>query len=170
MGSFCSKCGTEIPIGEGFCPKCGNMVSFNSISQPLQPQINVASNVNDMNNRKKKQSVVGIVGGILGIVGILLSLFGIGAFFGFAAVILGIVGVAKKRECKIGMAVTGIVTGGTAILVGLLAIIMTVITYNAQTCKERGCSEPVYANGYCSYHYYMNIGEDILKGIFDILD
>ncbi len=29
MAVFCSKCGAEIPVGDGFCPKCGSMVSMN---------------------------------------------------------------------------------------------------------------------------------------------
>ena len=116
MATFCSKCGAEIPIGEGFCPKCGNMISVSG---------NTASsiNVNNMNKGNKKQSVVGITAGALGIAGVLLAFFGIGVFLGIAALVLGIIGIAKKQEYKIGMAVTGIVTGGICVFVGIILII-----------------------------------------------
>lgn len=30
MANFCTNCGAEVPVGSGFCPKCGNMVTLGS--------------------------------------------------------------------------------------------------------------------------------------------
>lgn len=30
MANFCTNCGAEVPVGDGFCPKCGNMVNLGS--------------------------------------------------------------------------------------------------------------------------------------------
>jgi len=33
----CNQCGTEVPMGSGFCPKCGSMVSIMSANNmPMQ--------------------------------------------------------------------------------------------------------------------------------------
>lgn len=28
MANFCTNCGAEVPVGDGFCPRCGNMVNL----------------------------------------------------------------------------------------------------------------------------------------------
>lgn len=55
-------------------------------------------------------------------------------------------------------------------LAALLTIISILSMLTAcsleQTCKADGCEETeIYQDGYCKYHYYINAGEDILKGI-----
>ena len=36
------------------------------------------------------------------------------------------------------------------------------------TCRADGCNETeIYEEGYCKYHYYENVGENILKDIFN---
>lgn len=146
MANFCTKCGAEIPVGEGFCPKCGNMVSIagNAAPQTFQPQMNAASNANVRNGEKKKQSVIGIVAGILGIVSLLLSTVGIGFLVGIAAVILGVIGITKKHEYGIGMAVTGIITGGLAMLIGLMVIVGAAISGAYVSGYNSGYDVPWY--------------------------
>ena len=43
MSSYCSQCGTGLPLGAQFCPKCGTQIAVSSFgraapSQPAQPQ------------------------------------------------------------------------------------------------------------------------------------
>lgn len=36
------------------------------------------------------------------------------------------------------------------------------------TCKEPGCEETnIYEDGYCKVHYYENVGENVIKDIFN---
>lgn len=36
---------------------------------------------------------------------------------------------------------------------------------SSDTCKESGCDDEIYKDGYCKYHYYLNAGSDVLKDI-----
>ena len=38
---------------------------------------------------------------------------------------------------------------------------------SSDTCKESGCDDEVYEDGYCKYHYYINAGSDILRDIIN---
>lgn len=123
MANFCSNCGAEIPVGEGFCPKCGSMASV-GIGSTAPQMMNVQSNIGSaVSNGEKKESVVGIVAGVFGIVGIAMSIFLIGGIFGIVGIILGIIGLSKRQQYKTGMAVTGIATGGVAVLIVLFMLI-----------------------------------------------
>lgn len=36
------------------------------------------------------------------------------------------------------------------------------------TCKAEGCEETnIYEDGYCKTHYYINVGDTLLKDIFN---
>lgn len=38
----------------------------------------------------------------------------------------------------------------------------------AKTCKVGGCNDTeIYEDGYCRFHYYENVGENILQDLFD---
>ena len=37
-----------------------------------------------------------------------------------------------------------------------------------KTCKADGCEETtIYEDGYCKTHYYVNVGDTLLKEIFN---
>lgn len=53
-------------------------------------------------------------------------------------------------------------------------ILMMVLFLSAQltacsrTCKADGCNEKeIYEDGYCRLHYYENVGNNILKDLFN---
>ncbi len=49
----------------------------------------------------------------------------------------------------------------TILAVLAMAVVMTACSlFN---CKEKDCSEEVYEDGYCKYHYYIHAGEGIIK-------
>lgn len=48
-----------------------------------------------------------------------------------------------------------------------LGIVLQLTACSLNTCKESGCDDEIYEDGYCKYHYYLNAGEDILKDIFN---
>lgn len=36
-----------------------------------------------------------------------------------------------------------------------------------KTCKAEGCdATEIYEDGYCRYHYYENVGDNILQDLF----
>ena len=55
----------------------------------------------------------------------------------------------------------------------ILSLFIALITVSQFTacglfsCKESGCDDEVYEDGYCKYHYYINAGRDILKDIIN---
>lgn len=62
-----------------------------------------------------------------------------------------------------------IVVGGVFILALLIAIIILAVVGFGQSeeqikcCKYEGCDETdIYAEGYCRYHYFKSIGQNIL--------
>lgn len=53
----------------------------------------------------------------------------------------------------------------TALLALGMVLQLTACSFN--TCKESGCDDEIYEDGYCKYHYYIHAGEDILKDIIN---
>lgn len=52
----------------------------------------------------------------------------------------------------------------------LLTVVMALsITACSKTCKESGCSEKVYEDGYCELHYYTHALEDALGDLGSLL-
>lgn len=49
----------------------------------------------------------------------------------------------------------------------VLFILLMVVQLTAcgRTCKEKDCKEEIYDDGYCKYHYYMNVGDNLLQDI-----
>lgn len=63
---------------------------------------------------------------VTGILGFINAIFGIGAFLGLAAIILGIIALAKKQAGK-GMSIAGIILGAISLLIGGLIITLFII-------------------------------------------
>lgn len=53
----------------------------------------------------------------------------------------------------------------TTLLAFGMVLQLTACSFN--TCKESGCDDEIYEEGYCKYHYYIHAGEDILKDIIN---
>lgn len=69
----------------------------------------------------KKQSALGILALIFSIIGIITAFFGVGALFGVIALILGIIGLAKKNSKKI-FPLIGLILGVVSIIIALGSI------------------------------------------------
>lgn len=57
-------------------------------------------------------------------------------------------------------------------LITVFALIIAVVSLSGcdlVNCKESGCSDEVYKDGYCKYHYAQKGVEDVGKGIFDFV-
>lgn len=53
------------------------------------------------------------------------------------------------------------------ILLAVLAVELTACSLEP-TCKAPDCDETnIYEDGYCKVHYYENVGENIIKDIFN---
>ncbi len=50
-------------------------------------------------------------------------------------------------------------------LVTVALLVVLALVGCGANCKEPGCNDEVYKDGYCKYHYALNKGEDTLKGI-----
>ena len=53
-------------------------------------------------------------------------------------------------------------------VLGVFVALITVLQLMAcspNACKESGCDDEVYEDGYCKYHYYLKAGSDIIKDI-----
>ena len=48
-----------------------------------------------------------------------------------------------------------------------LGMVLQLTACSFNTCKESGCDDEIYEDGYCKYHYYIHAGEDILKDIIN---
>ena len=51
-------------------------------------------------------------------------------------------------------------------IVGVLIALVVVLQLTAcssNTCKVNDCDDEIYEDGYCKYHYYINVGDNILK-------
>ena len=53
------------------------------------------------------------------------------------------------------------------VFVALLTVLQLTACSLTNTCKESGCDDEIYEDGYCKYHYYLNTGSDILKDIIN---
>ena len=55
----------------------------------------------------------------------------------------------------------------------LVAVLMVVAVMSQLVacslgCKADGCDEKeIYEDGYCKYHYYLNVGENAIKDILN---
>lgn len=81
----------------------------------------------------KQSQAMAVTGMVLGIVGILTACFAIGGALGLAAIILGVLGLkaAKRMDGRgRGFAITGIVTGAIALVLGALATAYFVWAYS----------------------------------------
>lgn len=77
--------------------------------------------------QKPATNGLGVAAMVLGIVGILTCLVPVlGLILGVVAVILGILGMRKKNSTT-GMAITGLILGGLATLVGIGVLIFTIM-------------------------------------------
>lgn len=48
-----------------------------------------------------------------------------------------------------------------------LMAVLQLTACGSNTCKESGCDDEVYEEGYCKYHYYLKTGSDTLKDIIN---
>ena len=49
----------------------------------------------------------------------------------------------------------------------LLVLVMAMqLAACGSTCKANGCNEEIYKDGYCTTHYYLNAGGNILNELF----
>ena len=46
-------------------------------------------------------------------------------------------------------------------------LMVSLAACGSKTCKESGCDEPVYQDGYCETHYALHVLEDALGGLFE---
>ena len=51
----------------------------------------------------------------------------------------------------------------TLLLVGLMLCSLAACS---RTCKENGCNNKVYKDGYCELHYALHQAENLLGGLF----
>ncbi len=49
--------------------------------------------------------------------------------------------------------------------IGLGIVLQLTACSITNTCKESGCDDEIYEEGYCKYHYYLKAGSDIIKDI-----
>ena len=54
-----------------------------------------------------------------------------------------------------------------SLFVALIAVLQLMACSLINTCRESGCDDEIYEEGYCKYHYYINAGSDILKDIIN---
>lgn len=100
---YCSKCGTSVPDGARFCPKCG-------------AEIDNSYNWDDQSAKLSGDSGHGTAVGSLvcGIVGIVMCFFGYGSI---VSIILGIIGAAMAASSKRAGNYEGIRTAGSVLSV-----------------------------------------------------
>lgn len=54
------------------------------------------------------------------------------------------------------------------LMVLLVVLVCTGCGMLEPTCKAEGCEETdIYDEGYCKVHYYENVGDNLLKDIFN---
>lgn len=53
----------------------------------------------------------------------------------------------------------------TAVILLILAMAMQLVACGLFTCKQDGCEDDIYKDGYCQYHYYLKQGSDTLKDV-----
>ena len=59
---------------------------------------------------------------------------------------------------------------GIAILMGMMAAV-SLTACGSSTCQVEGCENEVYEDGYCEYHYALNVaGEMVSDAAGDLLD
>lgn len=56
---------------------------------------------------------------------------------------------------------------GICVLCAVLLLVLQLAACGLINCKESGCDEEIYEDGYCKYHYYLEAGSDILKDIIN---
>lgn len=50
----------------------------------------------------------------------------------------------------------------------VVVFVLSLTACGAKTCKVKGCQETtIYDDGYCRYHYYENLGSNIMKDILN---
>ncbi len=54
-----------------------------------------------------------------------------------------------------------------SLFVALIAVLQFMACSLINTCRESGCDDEIYEEGYCKYHYYINAGSDFLKDILN---
>ena len=52
------------------------------------------------------------------------------------------------------------------VLLATMAFSLSACSFS-NTCKASGCDEEVYKNGYCEYHYILDVGGDLLESLFE---
>ncbi len=69
---------------------------------------------------------------------------------------------ANNRSVMLLAAIAAVVV---AIFVGVMIVISTYGgSLFSKTCREEGCEETdIYEDGYCKYHYYKSIGQNVLE-------
>ena len=53
-------------------------------------------------------------------------------------------------------------------IISMMVLTITLIVTLAgckETCKSNGCHKPVFENGYCEYHFYLNRGINAINGL-----
>lgn len=53
------------------------------------------------------------------------------------------------------------------VMLVLLIVVCMMSGCNMSTCKVSDCDETKYEDGYCKTHYYMNVGDTVLKEVFN---
>ncbi len=54
-----------------------------------------------------------------------------------------------------------------SMFIGLGIVLLLTACSITNTCKESGCDDEIYEEGYCKYHYYLNAGNEFLKDIIN---
>lgn len=53
------------------------------------------------------------------------------------------------------------------LLVLAMSLLLTLGACGVVVCKESGCNDEVYQDGYCKYHYTINAVDSAAKDVFD---
>lgn len=55
----------------------------------------------------------------------------------------------------------------TGLLLLVTLLLALALSGCGNTCKEEGCDDEVYQDGYCKYHYTMHNVDETAKGVFN---
>ena len=142
---FCPKCGTNIENQALFCPECGEKLETRREVQNVVP----TRKTREIPSTVYKKAVV--------VTAVVVALFAAGK-------IAGTVEMPDKTEEKVLFSKPDSKTDKSLSEWGSDAIenIEEKVS-QIRGCRISGCNEPVYKNGYCSYHYGYEKGSEIAE-------
>ena len=113
--TICGKCGAPLREGQEFCSKCGQKAGVF-----VDPNVSAAINQFNaqikppMQNNGNPCAVLSIVFGAIGIIPVL------NFFFLPPAIILGIIGLCKSKNCKKGTAIAGAIVTAISLFISFV--------------------------------------------------